>query len=75
MHIANLETLIAELRAANQTLESEVDTISMVRSSSGNGASSEKVEALEAMLKAERDRCAAVDEGRGWAADLQGPFR
>ena len=65
MHIANLETLIAELRAANQTLESEVDTISMARSSSGNGASSEKVEALEATLKAERDRCAAADEGRG----------
>ena len=63
MHIANLETLITELRAANQTLESEVDTIKIAGSSSGNEASSERLEALEATLKAERDRCAAADEG------------
>ena len=32
---------------------------------SGNEASSERLEALEAALKAEQDRCAAADEGRG----------
>ena len=73
MHIANLETLIAELRAANQTLESEMDTISMDRSSSGNGVSSERFEALEAALKAERDRCAAADEGWGLGGRSSGP--
>lgn len=63
MHIANLETLIAELRAANQTLESEMDTINSVGASLGNEASKDRLGALEAVLKAERDRCAAADEG------------
>jgi hypothetical protein len=63
MYIANLETLVAELRAANQTLDSEVDTISLAGSSSRHGASSKRTEALEVALKTERDRCAAGYEG------------
>jgi len=64
MYIADLETLIAELRTANQTLESEMDTMSTVGLSSGHKeASRERLEALEAALKAERERCAAADEG------------
>jgi len=63
MHITNLETLIAELRAANQTLESEMDTVNTVGSSLVNGVSKDRLEALEGVLKAERDRCAAADAG------------
>lgn len=63
MHIANLETLIAELRAANQTLESEIDTKITVGSPSGDGAGRKRQEALETALEAERDRCAAANEG------------
>lgn len=62
MHIANLDTLIAELRAANQTLESEVDAIKS-GGSLGNEASKDRLEALETALKSERDRCAAAEEG------------
>jgi len=63
MHIANLETLIAELRTANQSLESEMDTRSSFGASLSNEASRDRLEALEAALKAERDRCAASEEG------------
>lgn len=63
MHIANLDILIAELRAANQKLESEMDTINSVGSSFGNEASKDRLEALEAALKTEQDRCAAASEG------------
>ena len=74
MHIANLDTLVAELRAANQTLESEMDAINSVGSSLGNEASKEKLEALEAALGAERDRCATADEGWLLVADRREPF-
>ena len=75
MHIANLDTLIAELRTANQTLESEMDTLYSVGPSLGNGASKERLEALEAALKVERDRCATADEGWVLVADRREPFR
>ena len=64
MHIANLDTLVAELRAANQTLESELETRKPVGPSFGNETSKDRLEALESALKTERDRCAAAEEGK-----------